>query len=121
MPVVKILENSSSSDRLVKSKGNEFEVVVRKSLHQRKLDYEEARKRIFGEEITKSNKSRNFRKIEKMRTKQKNFRRIHNKIIATIVTVKGDNRFFARTKIDGQEVLALLDSGAGASCLGKNA
>lgn len=48
-------------------------------------------------------------------------RRIRQKIIATIMTLKGENRFFARTNIGGHEALALLDSGACASCLGKEA
>ncbi|CAD7001748.1 unnamed protein product [Ceratitis capitata] len=54
------------------------------SLHQKNMDYEEARRRIFCDELV------------------------------------WDNRFFAKTTIGGRDAIALLDSGAGASCLGKN-
>lgn len=37
------------------------------------------------------------------------------------MTLKWNSRFFAKTKIGGHDVLALLDSEAGASCLGKDA
>uniref|UniRef100_W8AS19 RNA-directed DNA polymerase n=1 Tax=Ceratitis capitata TaxID=7213 RepID=W8AS19_CERCA len=70
---------------------------------------------------TPNSKTRNLTKIKRMREKAKTLRRIRNKIVSTIVTIKGDNRFFAQTKVGGIEVIALLDSGAEACCLGKNA
>lgn len=38
-----------------------------------------------------------------------------------MVTIGNDNRFFAKTLVGGREVMALLDSGAGACCIGKHA
>jgi len=32
---------------------------------------------------------------------------------------QNDNRFFAKTKFDGEEILALLDTGASANCIGR--
>lgn len=112
-----ILKNENSDRR--KEKKIEKEQLA-KSLHQRKIEYEEARRRIFNEEIIAKKKNRNYIKIKKMREKKRSFKRIRNKIVSTIVTLKGDNRFFAKTKIGDLEVLALLDSGAGASCIGRN-
>lgn len=65
--------------------------------------------------------TKNYIKIENMRKKRKNYNRIKKKIIATVVSLKGDGRAYAKTKVDGVEILALLDSGANSSCLGKNA
>jgi len=33
----------------------------------------------------------------------------------------GGERFFAKTKFDGEEILALLDTGASANCIGRGA
>lgn len=41
------------------------------------------------------------------------------KIIATVVSLKGDNRVYAQTKVGGVEITALLDSGATSNCIGK--
>lgn len=73
IPSVKILESRSSSHigSYQRNKENEVNLVVRKSLYQKKLEYEEARKRIFNEVISRNRKSRNFKKIEKMRMKRK--------------------------------------------------
>jgi len=38
-----------------------------------------------------------------------------------VVSVQNDNRFFAKTKVDGEEILALLDTGANANCIGRGA
>jgi len=35
--------------------------------------------------------------------------------------VQNDNRFFAKTKVDGEEILALLDTGASANCIDRRA
>jgi len=37
------------------------------------------------------------------------------------VSVQNDNRFFAKTKVDGEEILALLDTGASANCIVRGA
>jgi len=37
------------------------------------------------------------------------------------VSVQNDNRFFAKTKVDGEEILALLDTGASANSIGRGA
>jgi len=39
----------------------------------------------------------------------------------TEVSVQIDNRFFAKAKVDGKEMLALLDSGASANCISRGA
>ncbi|MGC8720941.1 MAG: hypothetical protein ACP5TY_13150 [Thermodesulforhabdaceae bacterium] len=93
-----------------------------KTLHQRIQEYEEARNRIFAEELEcKHRSSRKFKKIYKMRKIRKIFRAIKKRIVETVVTITGDNRLYANTSVGGTEVLALLDSGAGANCLGKDA
>jgi len=42
-------------------------------------------------------------------------------VVDTVVSVQNDNRFFAKTKVDGEEILALLDTGASANCIGRGA
>lgn len=93
--------------------------IPAKSLHQRILEYETTRARIFGEEIKLT--SRKYRKIIKLREKILKIKRAKISIVETIVTTGSDNRFFARTTVGGKEILALLDSGAGACCIGRNA
>lgn len=93
---------------------------IYKSLHQRQLEYENVRAKIFGE-VSDLKKIRNFNKIKKLRDRHHRLKRIRKKIVSTIVTLKGDSRMFAKTKVGGVEVLALLDSGASTSCIGKNA
>jgi len=34
------------------------------------------------------------------------------------MSVQNDNRFFAKTKVDGEEILALLDTGVSANSIG---
>jgi len=41
--------------------------------------------------------------------------------VDTVVSVQNDNRFFAKTKVDGEELLALLDTNASANCIGRGA
>lgn len=89
-----------------------------KSLHQKKIEYEEARVRIFGKEINCG--TRNFKKIQKLRDRTKKIRKGRKLAIETVVKLGEDNRFFAKTLVDGKEITALLDSGAGACCIGKN-
>ncbi|XP_037929927.1 uncharacterized protein LOC119664528 [Teleopsis dalmanni] len=43
------------------------------------------------------------------------------KTMCTIVTLDGDNRIYVKTKVNQEEVMALLDSGAMANCIGKEA
>jgi len=38
-----------------------------------------------------------------------------------VVSMQNDNRYFAKTKVDGEEILALLDTGASANCIGRGA
>jgi len=38
-----------------------------------------------------------------------------------VVSVQNDNRFFVKTKVDGEEILALLDTGASANSIGRGA
>lgn len=90
-----------------------------KTLHQRKLDYQDARARIFGDEIKKT--SKNYKKIGKLRQKVLKIKQGKRLCVETIITLDGDNRFFASTDVGGKRVTALLDSGAGACCIGKNA
>lgn len=113
-PGIKLLKREESDDPGLKKKPNS----AIKSLHQRKLEYENARARIFYEEIRKT--SPKFKKIEKLRNKCKMIKRGRRLAVETIVTLDNDNRFFAKTKVGGKEVMALLDSGAGACCVGKN-
>jgi len=49
------------------------------------------------------------------------YRRLKQKVVDTVVSVQNDNRFFAKTKVDGEEKLALLDTGASANCIGRGA
>jgi len=42
-------------------------------------------------------------------------------LVDTVVSMQIDNRFFAKTKVDGEEILALLDTGASANCIGRGA
>lgn len=96
--------------------------IQRKSLHQRLVDYQKARERIFNDEILEeSMKTRKYKKIEKLRERVRIFKKIKNIIISAVITMEGDNRFYAKTNVDGEQVVALLDSGAGANCIGKNA
>lgn len=96
--------------------------MVTKSLHQRLKDYEEARARIFHEEVLEKKKTcRKYRKIRKLRETAKVMKRVKQTIVSSIITMSGDKRLYAKTKVDGEEVVALLDSGAGANCIGKNA
>lgn len=96
--------------------------ISKKSLHQRIQEYEIARARIFNEEILKETQgSRKYRKIRKLREKGKLIKRIKKIIVSSIITVEGDKRLYAKAKVDGEEVVALLDSGACANCIGKDA
>jgi len=45
----------------------------------------------------------------------------HYWVVDTVVSVQNDNRFFAKTKVDGEEILALLDTGASANCIDRRA
>ena len=56
-----------------------------------------------------------------MRNKYKNLKRIKKMIISAVVSIRGDNRLFAKTMVGGTEVTALLDSGATNSCIGRAA
>lgn len=87
-------------------------------MHQRIIDYEAARARIFKEELKKG--SRRYKKIAKLRSRDVRIRKIKKKIVETVVMTENDNRFYAKTTVGNKDVLALLDSGAGVCCLGRN-
>ena len=65
------------------------------------------------------NKKKNSEKISKMRNNRKLKNKLKNVTISALVSQKGDKRVYASTEVGGMEVLALLDSGASASCIGK--
>jgi len=52
---------------------------------------------------------------------QADYRRLKQKVVDTVVSVQNNNRFFVKTKVDGEEILALLDTGASANCIGRGA
>lgn len=60
-------------------------------------------------------------KIKKLRDRHNYLKRVKKKIVSAIVSLKGDNRVYAKTKVGGIDVMALLDSGATTSCIGKGA
>ena len=86
-------------------------------------EYEDARRRIFNEEIICDieSKSRNFKKIQRLREKAAIKKRMKNKIESSILAINDDNRPYAKVIIEGEEILGLLDSGASLSCLGRGA
>ncbi|XP_037929486.1 uncharacterized protein LOC119663972 [Teleopsis dalmanni] len=100
---------------------NERTRVV-KPLHQHNLECEENRERIFNVDVSNQCKrNRKFRKILKLRQKRRLVKTSLSKIVGTIVTLDGDNRIYVKTKVNQEEVMALLDSGAMANCIGKGA
>jgi len=50
-------------------------------------------------------------KILKLYDAPADYRRLKQKVVDTVVSVQNDNRFFAKTKVDGEEILALLGGG----------
>jgi len=47
--------------------------------------------------------------------------RLKQKVVDKVVSVQNDNRFFTKTKVDGEEILALLDTSASATCIRRGA
>lgn len=92
--------------------------TIPKTLHQRKIEYEAARARIFGYNLKKE--TRNFKKISKLRKRDMRIKIVKKRIVETVIRTEKDNRYFAKTLVGGREVMALLDSGAGACCIGRN-
>jgi len=84
------------------------QISPHKSLEQREREYELARERIFNGS-------------EKLYDARADYRRLKQKVVDTVVSVQNENRFFAKTKVDGEELLALLDTGASANCIGRGA
>uniref|UniRef100_A0A1A9WIZ0 Peptidase A2 domain-containing protein n=1 Tax=Glossina brevipalpis TaxID=37001 RepID=A0A1A9WIZ0_9MUSC len=77
---------------------------------------------IFHQEIVlEKYMSKKYKKILKLREKQKVYRQFKRDQLSTIVTLDGDNRLFAKSEIDGINMTALLDTGASVSSLGAGA
>ncbi|XP_052858196.1 uncharacterized protein LOC128265978 [Drosophila gunungcola] len=99
------------------------QISSHKTWYQRKAEYEEARARIFNtaqeEEDERSN--RNNKKLRHLHQTLETARELKRKLVASIISLKNDNRLFGKTKVDGEEIVALLDTGASANCIGKGA
>ena len=97
--------------------------------HIRVKNYEEARRRIFCEDIeiseiqkdTAKKMKRNTLRRRKYCASKKEFKKIFMKCINSITTKKNDMRPYLTVEIFGMKVGALLDSGATISCLCGNA
>jgi len=83
--------------------------------------YELARERMFTGSEDADSERRTTQKILKLYDTRADYRRLKQKMVDTVVSVQNDNRFFAKTKVDGEEILALLDTGASANCIGRGA
>jgi len=97
------------------------QISPHKSLEQREREYELARERIFTGSENADSETRTTRKILELYDARADYRRLRQKVVDTVVSVQNDNRFFAKTKVDGVEILALLDTGAGTNCIGRGA
>jgi len=65
--------------------------------------------------------TRTTRKILKLYDVRADYRWVKQKVVEKVVSVQNDNRFIAKTKVDKEELLALLDTGASANCIGRGA
>lgn len=98
----------------IETKSEKKEYPPRKSLHQRLLEYDAARERIFGPKSTPLSKN-----IHRIRKKARSKKIIHKAVEATTLCTNGDLRPYAEVTICGETMLGLLDSGASISCLGQ--
>uniref|UniRef100_A0A1A9VZF0 Uncharacterized protein n=1 Tax=Glossina brevipalpis TaxID=37001 RepID=A0A1A9VZF0_9MUSC len=92
-----------------------------KSLNQRILDYKNKRREIFAEEVTRRRVSTRKFKILQLRQRSRLYKQFRKNVVSAIVTQGGDTRLFAKNKIDGIEMTALLETGASVSCCGARA
>ncbi|KAH8351722.1 hypothetical protein KR084_005477 [Drosophila pseudotakahashii] len=98
------------------------QISPHKSLEQREREYELARQRIFQGSEDTDNTTRDTRKMPKLYDARAEYRKLKQKVVDTVVSIQNDNRFFAKTKVDErEEILALLDTGASANCIGRGA
>jgi len=95
------------------------QIAPLKSLEEREREYELARERIFTGSEDAYSETRTTRNILKLYDARADSCRLNQKVVETLVSVQNDNR--AKTKVDGEEILALLDTGASTSCIGRGA
>jgi len=78
------------------------QILPNKSLEEREREYEFARERVFTGSEDADSETRTTRKILKLYDARVDYRRLKQKVVETVVSVQNDNRFFAKTKVDGE-------------------
>ena len=97
------------------------QIPVHLNFHQRKLRYEQIRKRIFSKDepapvLPLPSPLPN----SGVRQRYKSWKKLEKSISESIIDKSGDTRRFAKVEIGGVSIEGLLDSGASISCLGHN-
>lgn len=89
--------------------------------HIRMQEYNEARERIFAEEVQLERKKivEKVTRIDKARERYRRRKALRQEIASATLYEGEDTRLYMRVKIAGEEVEGLLDSGATVTCLGK--
>uniref|UniRef100_A0A1A9WP04 Uncharacterized protein n=1 Tax=Glossina brevipalpis TaxID=37001 RepID=A0A1A9WP04_9MUSC len=97
----------------------QIRIMQRPNSHSITPKMEPQGREIFYEKIVlEKNMNKKYKKILKLREKQKVYRQFKRDELSTIVTLDGDDRLFTKSKIDGINMMVLLDTGASVSSLG---